>query len=92
MDPYRHGQRVRGGFSPLRTGNWTPNLSGLGDLCDPTDLACQMSGQTNMNLITGSPSDVSGANTLTSILGGVPMAAWLAIGLSVFALVSFSKR
>jgi hypothetical protein len=92
MDPYRSSQRVRGGFSPLVTGNWTPpHLSGLGDLCDPTDLACQMSGQTNMNLITGQPVDVSGANTLTSLFGQIPMAAWLALGLGAVVLFAMKK-
>lgn len=89
MDPYRHSQRVRGGFSPLVTGNWT-SLSGLGDLCDPTDPTCQMSGSTNMNLVTGSPVDVTGS-TLATMFSSIPVGAWLAIGLSIFALASFSK-
>lgn len=60
MDPYQHSTRVRGGFSPLVSGNWTPTqpslqapmfwpsfssqLAGLGDLCDPTDPSCAASG------------------------------------------------
>jgi hypothetical protein len=93
MDPYpKSHPPVRGGFSPLSTGTWTPrHLSGLGDLCDPSDISCQQTGVTNINLITGNPVDVSGANTLQSLFASIPIGAWLLMGVSAFALIEFSK-
>lgn len=84
MDPYpRTHPLVRGGFSPLQSGNWTPRsgMAGLGDVCSPNDLSCQMSGTTNIDPSTGLPIDVEALNSNSSnILSQIPTSLWLLMG------------
>ena len=71
--------RILYGFSPFKTG--------MGDLCDPTDITCQQTGVTNLTDVNGSliPTDV--LNNQSSI----PSWAWLVAG-GVLLLAFFPKR
>lgn len=82
MNPYPSSYpKVRGGFSPLNTGQWTPHasvLNGLGDLysdigVDPNYTGTQIS--------TDNPLSIS------NVLASAPQGLWLLLG--GFVVVSF---
>jgi hypothetical protein len=82
MNPYpRIYPQVRGGFSPLSTGQWTPSikideklgLSGLGDDSLYTDAGVDPN-YTGTQVSTDNPLSVS------NVLASVPSSLWLLAG------------
>jgi hypothetical protein len=93
MDPNpRTHPLVRGGFAPFaggwKVGSFTlGQLKGLGDLCDPSDVSCLMSGP------YVNPASSSLQIDSSSLLSQVPTSLWLLMGgFIIFAFVLPSGR
>lgn len=95
MNPYpRSHPLVRGGFSPLQTGNWTPHsgMAGLGD--DSTDSVTPgtyASGYTDPFAPTGSNTNPSGVQLIADTpfsLSSIPSSVWMLLaGVAAFAFL-----